>query len=159
GLEATEYYDPPVASITNATHVAEVSIDPVTGLVTVDRYVVAHDCGRVINPQIVEGQIHGAVIQGISSVLSEAMRHDEDGQVMTPTQRPHLGATRADAPDLPCLHEENWSPDTAGGFKGVGEGGVIGALPAVANAIADALLPFNARIPRLPLLPHVIIAL
>jgi len=159
GLEATEYYDPPVASITNAAHVAQVSIDPVTGLVTVDKYVVAHDCGRVINPLIVDGQIHGAVVQGISSVLSEAMRYDEDGQLMTASLMDYLVATMSDAPDITVLHEESWSPDTAGGFKGVGEGGVIGALPAVANAIADALAPFGARINRLPLLPHAIVGL
>ncbi len=159
GLEATDYYDPPTASITNAAHVAQVSIDPITGLVTVDKYVVAHDCGRVINPLIVDGQIHGAVVQGISSVLSEAMRYDEDGQPITITLMDYLIATAADAPDITVLHEENWSPDTAGGFKGVGEGGVIGALPAVANAIADALLPFGAKINCLPLLPSVIVAL
>ena len=159
GLEATDYYDPPVASITNAAHVAEVSIDPVTGLVTIEKYIVAHDCGRVINPLIVDGQIHGAVVQGLSSVLSEAMRYDESGQPMTGTLMDYLVSTAADAPDITVLHEENWSPDTAGGFKGVGEGGVIGALPAAANAIADALAPFGARINRLPLLPSAVIAL
>lgn len=159
GLEATEYYDVPVTSITNAAHVALVSIDPVTGQVTVDKYVVAHDCGRIINPLIVEGQIHGAVIQGISSVLSEAMRCDEEGQPMTATLMDYLLATTADSPDITVLHEESPSPDTAGGFKGVGEGGVIGALPAVANAIADALAPFGARINRLPLLPSTIVKL
>jgi carbon-monoxide dehydrogenase large subunit len=159
GLEATEYYDPPVASITNAAHVAQVSIDPVTGLVTVEKYVVAHDCGRVINPLIVDGQIHGAVMQGISSVLSEALRYDEDGQLMTGTLMDYLVSTAADAPDITVLHEANRSPDTEGGFKGVGEGGVIGALPAVANAVADALARFGARINRLPLLPHTIVSL
>jgi carbon-monoxide dehydrogenase large subunit len=71
----------------------------------------------------------------------------------------YLLATTADCPDITVLHEESWSPDTAGGFKGVGEGGVIGALPAVANAIADALVPFRARINRLPLLPSTIVEL
>ena len=159
GLEATEYYDIAVTSITNAAHVAQVSIDPVTGQVSVDKYVVAHDCGRIINPLIVEGQIHGAVIQGISSVLSEAMRYDEEGQPMTATLMDYLLSTTADAPDITVLHEESWSPDSEGGFKGVGEGGVIGALPAVANAIADALVPFGAKINRLPLLPSTIIEL
>lgn len=159
GLEATDYYDPPVASITNAAHIAEVSIDPITALITVEKYVVAHDCGRVINPLIVDGQIHGAVVQGISSVLSEAMQYDDDGQPMTVTLLDYLLATAADAPDITVLHEENWSPDTAGGFKGVGEGGVIGALPAVANAIADALTPFGARINQLPVRPSAIISL
>ena len=160
GLEATEYYDPAVAPTSNATHVAQVSIDPGTGLVTVVKYVVAHDCGRVINPLIVEGQIHGGVVQGISSVLSEAMRYDETGQPITVSLLDYLVGTAADAPDITVLHEESWSTDTAGGgFKGVGEGGVIGALPAIANAVADALAPFGAKINRLPLLPHSIVAL
>jgi aerobic carbon-monoxide dehydrogenase large subunit len=113
----------------------------------------------VINPLIVEGQIHGAVVQGLSSVLSEAMRYDRDGPIMTATLMDYLIATAADTPDITVLHEENWSPDTAGGFKGVGEGGVIGVIPAVANAVADALLPYGARVNRLPLLPHVVIDL
>ena len=154
GLEATNYYDPPVAAITNATHAAQVSIDAVTGLITVERYVVAHDCGRVINPLIVEGQIHGAVVQGLGSVLSEAIRFDSDGQLMTANLLDYRLPTIADVPDIEVLHEETWSADTEGGFKGVGEGGVIGALPAIANAVADALLPFQARIRRLPLTPE-----
>ena len=159
GLEATDYYDPPVAPASNATHVAQVSIDPDTGLVTVDNYVVVHDCGRVINPLIVDGQIHGGVVQGMSSVLSEAMCRDETGQPVTVSLMDYRVMTAADAPDITVLHEESWSPDLAGGFKGVGEGGVIGSLPAVANAIADALAPFGAKINCLPLLPHNIVAL
>jgi len=159
GLEATEYYDPTVAPTSNAAHVAQVSIDPATGLITVVNYVVAHDCGRVINPLIVDGQVHGGVAQGISSMLSEAMRYDETGQPITVSLMDYLVATAVDMPDMTLLHEESWSAETAGGFKGVGEGGVIGALPAVANAVADALAPFGARINSLPLLPHKIVAL
>ena len=130
-----------------------------TGLVAVDRYVVVHDCGRLINPLVVDGQIHGAVVQGLSSVLSEALRYDQDGQVMTASLLDYLVSTAMDAPDIEVHHEESWSPDTEGGFKGVGEGGVIGALPAIVNAITDALSAYGSKITRLPVRPQSIMAI
>ena len=159
GLEATDYYDPPLSTITNATHIAEVAIDPVTGLVAVERYLVVHDCGRIINPLVVDGQIHGAIVQGISSVLSEQLRFDEEGQAMTASLLDYLISTSMDVPDIEVYHEESPSPDTEGGFKGVGEGGVIGALPALANAIMDALRPYGATVTRLPVRPENILAM
>jgi len=159
GLEATNFYDPPLSSITNATHVAQVAIDPVTGLVEIERYVVVHDCGRVINPLIVDGQIHGAVAQGISSVLSEAFFYDDQGQALIGSLLDYLVSTPLDIPDIEVYHEESWSPDTEGGFKGVGEGGVIGALPAVVNAITDALRPYDAKITQLPVRPEVVMSI
>jgi len=123
GLEATDYYDPQVAPTSNAAHIAQVSIDPATGLVTIESYVVAHDCGRVINPLIVEGQIHGGIVQGLSSVLSEALRYDQNGQPITVSLMDYLLSTSVDCPDMTVLHEETWSPGTAGGFKGVRECG------------------------------------
>ena len=159
GLEATDYYDPPLSTITNATHIAQVAIDPVTGLIEVERYVVVHDCGRIINPLVVDGQIHGAIVQGISSVLSEALYYDDQGQAMTASLLDYLVSTTMDVPDIEVYHEESWSPDTEGGFKGVGEGGVIGALPALVNAITDALSPYGARITRLPVRPENVIAM
>jgi carbon-monoxide dehydrogenase large subunit len=159
GLEATDYYDPPLSTITNATHIAQVAIDPVTGLIEIERYLVVHDCGRIINPLVVDGQIHGAIVQGISSVLSEALYYDEQGQAMTASLLDYQVSTTMDVPDIEVHHEESWSPDTEGGFKGVGEGGVIGALPAVVNAITDALSPFGARVTRLPVRPENVIAM
>ncbi|MGH8736862.1 MAG: xanthine dehydrogenase family protein molybdopterin-binding subunit [Burkholderiales bacterium] len=153
GLEATDYYDPPKVSVTNATHIAQVAVDPVTGLLTVERYVVVHDCGRVINPMLVEGQLHGGIVQGLGSVMCEAVRYASDGQLMTTTLMDYLVPTAADVPEITVMHEETPSKDTAGGFKGVGEGGVIGAVPAIANAVRDALRPFNAAVNRLPLRP------
>jgi carbon-monoxide dehydrogenase large subunit len=158
GLEATNFYDPPFATITNGTHIAQVAIDPNTGLIEVERYVVVHDCGRLINPLIVDGQIHGAVVQGISSVLSEAFYYDEQGQALTASLLDYLVSTALDIPDMEIYHEESWSPDTEGGFKGVGEGGVIGALPALVNAITDALRPYDAKITRLPVRPDVVMS-
>jgi aerobic carbon-monoxide dehydrogenase large subunit len=159
GLEATDYYDPPRATITNATHIAQVAVDTVTGLVKIERYVVVHDCGRIINPLIVEGQIHGAVVQGTSSVLSEALYFDEQGQATAGSLLDYLVSTAMDVPDIEVHHEESWSPDTEGGFKGVGEGGVIGALPAVVNAIADALITYNGKITRLPVRPEIVMGI
>ena len=159
GLEATDYYDPPLSTITNATHIAQVAIDPVTGLIEVERYVVVHDCGRIINPLVVDGQIHGAIVQGISSVLSEALYYDDQGQAMTASLLDYLVSTTMDVPDIEVHHEESWSPDTEGGFKGVGEGGVIGALPAVVNAITDALSPYGGCVTRLPVRPENVIAM
>ena len=159
GLEATDFYDPPLATITNATHIAQVAIDPVTGLVEIERYVVVHDCGRMINPLIVEGQIHGGIVQGISSVLSEALFYDDQGQAMTASLLDYLLSTTMDIPDIEVHHEESWSPDTEGGFKGVGEGGVIGALPAVINAITDALHGYSGCITQIPVRPEMVMAI
>ncbi len=159
GLEATDFYDPPLSTITNATHIVQVAIDPVTGLIEIERYVVAHDCGRMINPLIVEGQIHGGIVQGISSVLSEALSYDDQGQAMTASLMDYLLSTTMDIPDIEVHHEESWSPDTEGGFKGVGEGGVIGALPAVINAITDALHGYGARITRIPVRPDIVMSI
>ena len=159
GLEATDFYDPPLSTITNATHIAQVAIDPVTGLIEIERYVVVHDCGRMINPLIVEGQIHGGIVQGTSSVLSEVLIYDDQGQAMTASLLDYLLSTTMDVPDIEVHHEESWSPDTVGGFKGVGEGGVIGALPAVINAITDALRGYGARITRIPVRPEMVMSI
>lgn len=159
GLEATDYYDPPYPSITNAVHVVQVAIDALTGLVDIERYVVVHDSGRIINPPIVEGQIQGGIMQGLGSVLYEAIRHDAEGQPLQASLMDYLLPTMADAPDIEILHQETWAADTAGGFKGVGEGGTIGAVPAIALAIADALRASGARVTELPLRPDKIIAL
>ena len=159
GLEATEYYDPPRTSITNATHIARVAIDALTGLVDIERYIVVHDSGRIINPQIVEGQIQGGIVQGLGSVLYEAIRHDQHGQPLQASLMDYLLPTVADVPDIEVLHQETWATDTAGGFKGVGEGGTIGAVPALAVAIADALKISTKRVNKLPLRPDEIVAL
>ena len=153
GLEATDYYDPPVVSITNATHIAHVSVDSLTGLVRVERYVVVHDCGRVINPTLVAGQLHGGIVQGLGSVLSEAVLYDSEGQLLTTTLMDYLLPTIGDVPDITVNHQESPSKDTEGGFKGVGEGGVIGAVPAIANAVRDALQRFQVKANVLPLRP------
>ena len=152
GLEATDFYDPPAVSITDATHIVQVAVDPVTGLYAIERYVVAHDCGRVINPLLVAGQLHGGIVQGLGSVLCENFRYDMEGQPITTTLMDYLLPTIADTPDIEVWHQENWA-STVGGFKGVGEGGTIGAVPAIANALRDALKQVLPSFNRLPITP------
>jgi carbon-monoxide dehydrogenase large subunit len=147
GLEATIYFDPPGSAFSGAVHLAGVEIDRETGRISVTRYVVVEDCGPVINPLLVEGQIHGAVAQGLGDALLEELVYDEAGQLMTATLMEYA-LPRADAiPDLTIAHLETPSPRMPGGFKGMGEGGTIGAPAAVANALADALGVSMTRIP------------
>ena len=159
GLEALEHYDPPTATVSNSAHVACVAVDAVTGKIEVERYVVVHDCGRVINPLLVEGQIQGAVANGLGQVLFEGIVYDARGQLLTTNLMDYELPTMLDVPDMEIDHIETPSKFTLGGFKGVGEGGVIGAVPALANAVYDALAPLQASINRLPLHPSDIMRL
>lgn len=153
GLEALEIYDPPLATWANAVHVASVLVDRRTGAVTIDDYAIVHDCGRVINPMIVAGQIHGGTAQGIGEALMEEIVYDADGQLLNANLLDYLMPTAQDIPDYKLDHFESPSVDALGGFKGVGEGGVIGAVPAVTNAVADALACLGVNINRTPLRP------
>ena len=159
GLEATDYYDPPTASINNATHICTVAIDAETGWIEIERYIVVHDCGRIINPLLVDGQIHGAVAQGIGNVLWEAARYDPKGQPVTTSLMEYLLPVAPHLPNIEAFAEETWSLDTAGGFKGVGEGGVIASVPTLVNAIQDALVGCGKLTVRLPLTSDSIINL
>ena len=159
GLEATEFYDPPTSSYSNATHIAQVAVDARSGKVTVEAYHVVHDCGRVINPMIVDGQVHGGIAQGLGEALMEAMEYNEDGQPISTTLIDYVVPTALDIPHIEVAHVETPSTTTRGGMKGAGEGGVIGAVPAVALAVADALSRFNPRINQLPLTPSRLIGL
>jgi carbon-monoxide dehydrogenase large subunit len=154
GLEATIYFDPPGQTFSGAVHVAAVEVDRDTGHVRVTRYVVVEDCGPVINPMLVEGQVQGAVAQGLGEALLEELEYDDAGQLLTATLMDYA-LPRADAlPSLDIGHLETPSPHMPGGFKGMGEGGTIGAPAALANAVADALHP--ASVTRLPLRPSAI---
>jgi carbon-monoxide dehydrogenase large subunit len=150
GLEATKFYDPYFGTASNATHLAAVDIDPATCVVRVLRHVVAEDCGRVINPLIAAGQTVGGVVQGIGAALLEEVVYDTDGQLLTASLMDYLVPTAAEAPTVEVIHLDHPAPTTLGGFKGVGEGGTIGAPAAVANAIADALAPLGIDITELP---------
>jgi aerobic carbon-monoxide dehydrogenase large subunit len=155
-MEATRVYDPVFGTATSATHIAALEIDAETGTVTILRYVVAEDCGRVINPMIVEGQVHGAVAQGIGAALSEEIVYDAAGQLLTASFLDYAMPRAADLLPIETTHLETEAPGTLGGFRGMGEGGTIGAPAAIANALADALAPLGdgSAIWQLPMTPE-----
>jgi carbon-monoxide dehydrogenase large subunit len=127
------------SAYTFGTHVAEVEIDPETGHVSVERYVVVHDCGTMLNPMIVDGQIDGGVAHGLGNALLERVVHDESGQPLTTSFMDYQLMTAADMPALTKIHTETPSPTNALGAKGAGEGGTIPAAAAVVSAIEHAL--------------------
>ncbi len=152
GLDATVSYQAPPITWSNACHVCTVEVDPDTGVVDVLRYVVSEDCGVMINPMVVEGQIAGGVVQGLGGVLYEHFVYDEDGNPLTTTFLDYLVPTTTEVPTIEFGHVETRSP-TPGGHKGMGEGGAIGSPPAVFNAVADALAQRGARVTAQPLTP------
>ena len=155
-LEAVATYDahPGSGTFANAAHLALVEVDVETGAMKVLRYHVVEDCGRVINPLIVEGQVHGGVAQGIGGALLEEIVYDDDGQILTTTFMDYLLPGATDVPRIGVAHLETVSPFTIEGIKGMGEGGAIAPGPALAAALADALAPIgHAFVNELPLTP------
>ena len=150
-LEVTKTYDPVFGTATSATHIAALEIDPETFLVKIHRYLVAEDCGRLINPMIVDGQVHGGVVQGIGAALTEEIIYDEAGQLLTASLLDYAAPRAADMPWIEPIHLQTDSPSTLGGFRGMGEGGTIGAPAAIANALADALAPLGLDVFELPM--------
>ena len=153
-LAATKTYDPVFGTTTSATHVATVEIDPETYEIKVDRFAVAEDCGRLVNPLIVDGQVHGGVAQGIGAALYEEVIYDDQGQINTASLVDYLVPTASEIPPMQVVHLESESPTTLGGFRGMGEGGTIGAPAAIANAVTDALSPLGIEINELPITPE-----
>jgi carbon-monoxide dehydrogenase large subunit len=156
-LEVMYRYKAPAGVWSNACHVCTCEVDTATGTVSLLRYVVSEDCGVMINPNIVEGQIAGGVAQGIGGVLYEHNVYDDDGNPLASTFLDYLVPTAAEIPEIECLHIETPAA-TPGGFKGVGEGGAIGAPPAVFNAVADALAQAGATVTDQPLDPPRVLA-
>jgi carbon-monoxide dehydrogenase large subunit len=156
GLEAHRAYDPPPLTFSNATHVCEVVVDVETGVVRVGRYIVAEDCGRVLNPAIVAGQQHGAVALGIGGVLQECVVYDENGQNLTGSFLDYAMPVAADMPNIELISMHTPSRRTLSGTKGMSEGGVMGAVGAVPIAVADALAPFGVVVDRQPLTAPVV---
>ena len=151
GLEvATRYRPPEQFTWSNATHGCIVEVDPETGMVDIKRYVVSEDCGQMINPMVVEGQIAGGVAQGIGGVLFEDMAYDDEGNPLATTFLDYLLPSAPEIPDFEYGHVESMS-GTLGGYKGMGEGGAIASPPAVANAINDALAQIG--VPPLTVFP------
>jgi carbon-monoxide dehydrogenase large subunit len=158
-FEASAYHHVPTVTYASAVHVAQVEVDAATGRVTLLRYVVAHDCGRVINPIIVEGQVHGGVAQGVGGALFEEMVYDETGQLLTGSLMDYAVPKADDLPLIETVHLEFPSPRNPLGVKGLGEGGAISPPAAIANAIEDALAPFGVRITETPVTAARIVAL
>ena len=159
GLEAHRAYDPPAMTYSNATHLCEVVVDIETGRVTPVRYLVAEDCGTVLNPAIVAGQQHGAVALGLGGALHEQVVYDKDGHNLTGSFMDYAMSTAADLPPIEIIACHTPSSRTPTGSKGMSEGGVMGASGAVALAVNDALAPFGVVAERQPLTSGAIRAL
>ncbi|MBV9199689.1 MAG: xanthine dehydrogenase family protein [Alphaproteobacteria bacterium] len=154
GLEETQYWEPPTVTWSYAAHAAIVEVDAETGAVAIDKYVIAHDCGVVVNPLLVEGQIAGGTAQGIGGVLLEEIAYDADGQLLTGSLAEYLLPTAGDVPEMQMLHQHSPSPLNPLGVKGVGEGGAVAPPAAIANAICDALSPFGVQFNATPITPE-----
>jgi carbon-monoxide dehydrogenase large subunit len=152
-LSATYTYDPINGTTAAATHIAAVEVDPVTCFVKILKFVVAEDCGRIINPMIVDGQVHGGVAQGIGAALFEELIYDEEGQLLSASLVDYVIPSAPEVPHIDVVHVESESA-AAGGFRGMGEGGTIGAPAAIANAIADALSLLDIDVSILPMTPE-----
>ena len=148
GLEATYYYETPTVTWAYAMHAAIVDVDLATGAVGIDRYVIVHDAGVLVNPTLAEGQVAGGAAQGIGAALWEDLAYDENGQLLTTTLMDYTVPTAAQLPAFVVEHQQIPSPMNPFGVKGLGEGGAIAPPVAIANAVADALRPrhveFNA---------------
>lgn len=153
GLSESGTYDPP-GTFSNACHVAVVELDPETGHVRMDRYLVAEDAGRIINPMIADGQVHGGVAQGIGNALLEEIIYDENGGILTANLADYMPPTAHEMPPIELHHIETPSTQSITRAKGLGEGGTIGAPAAVMNAINDALSPFGVEIDTIPATPQ-----
>jgi len=153
GLEEKEMYDPIDVSYSYATHGALVAVDPETGQIEVEKYAVAHDCGVVVNPMIVGGQIDGGVAQGLGAALLEEFVYDHSGQPRTATFLDYLLPSSSDVPPIVQEHIEIPSPFTPGGMKGMGEGGAIAPPAAIGNALCNALPEIAHLVTELPMTP------
>jgi aerobic carbon-monoxide dehydrogenase large subunit len=157
GLEETYYFEPPTVTWSYAVHATIVEVDTEIGQVSIEDYAIAHDCGVVVNPMLVEGQMVGGAVQGIGGALFETLNYDAAGQPLTTTLMDYMLPTATDVPHMQLIHQHSPSPLNPFGVKGVGEGGPIAPPAAIANAIADALSPFGAQFDRTPIAPHQIV--
>jgi carbon-monoxide dehydrogenase large subunit len=153
GLEASAFYSPPHGTFASGVHGAIVEVDPRTGMVSFLKYVAVHDCGRVINPLVVEGQVHGGVAQGIGGAFYERLVFDKEGQLLNGSFMDYLLPTVEEVPHLEVEHVETPSPLNPLGVKGAGEAGTIPVPALFASAVDDALAPFGLRIREMPLHP------
>jgi carbon-monoxide dehydrogenase large subunit len=159
GLEHTAYFTPEQSVYSNGTHVAEVEVNIETGAVAILRYTVAHDCGRVINPMVVDGQVVGGVAHGVGNALFERMVYDDNAQPLSTHFGDYLLPLATDVPRVDLVHLETPSPLNPLGVKGAGEGGTIPAIAAIIAAVENALAPFGVTIAEAPITPQRIVEL
>ncbi|MFQ6012007.1 MAG: molybdopterin cofactor-binding domain-containing protein, partial [Nitrososphaerales archaeon] len=138
----------------NSCHAVVVKVEPDTGRLEILKYVLVHDSGKILNPFIVRGQILGALAAGIGGATSEELIYDDDGQLLNASFMEYLLPTALEIPEIDLFHLESPSPRTELGSKGVGEAGIIGCYAALANAVEDALSPFDVKVKELPLKPE-----
>jgi carbon-monoxide dehydrogenase large subunit len=153
GLEGTDYYSPPQSTFANGMHAVIVETDPETAEIAILRYCVVHDCGTIVNPMIVEGQVHGGVAQGIGGALYERMEYDESGQLLNASYMDFLMPYASEVPRIEIDHLETPSPLNPLGIKGAGEAGVIPGSAAIAAAIEDAESDLGIVIDAMPISP------
>jgi carbon-monoxide dehydrogenase large subunit len=153
GLSESAHYDPP-GTFSNACHVAIVEVDAETGSVKIEKFLAVEDAGRIINPMIAEGQVHGGIAQGIGNALFEEIVYDTLGNIQTATLADYLPPTSGEIPPIELHHIESPAASSVTGAKGLGEGGTIGAPAAIINAVNDALTPFNVSINEIPATPQ-----
>jgi carbon-monoxide dehydrogenase large subunit len=158
GLEETYYFEPPTVTWSYAVHAAVVEVDIETGGVNLEDYAIAHDCGVVVNPMLVEGQIVGGAVQGIGGALYERLAYDSNGQPLATTLMDYMLPAAPEMPRIGLVHQHSPSPLNPYGVKGVGEGGPIAPPAAIANALADALRPFAPSFDETPIAPHQVMA-
>jgi carbon-monoxide dehydrogenase large subunit len=151
GLEATGYVHVKQSTYSNGAHASIVEVDPETGAVRLLKYVAVDDCGTMINPMVVEGQIHGGIAHGIGNALIEEIVYDDAGQLVSGTLMDYALPRATDVPRLEVHHVVTPSPLNPLGVKGAGEGGTLPAPAAIANAVADALRPLGVTITEMPL--------
>ncbi|HKA40479.1 MAG TPA: xanthine dehydrogenase family protein molybdopterin-binding subunit [Burkholderiales bacterium] len=159
GLEHTAYFTPEQSVYSSGAHVAEVEVEIETGAVRILRYTVAHDCGRVINPMVVDGQIVGGVAHGVGNALFERMVYDDNAQPLSTNLGEYLLPLATDVPHVDLVHLETPSPLNPLGIKGAGEGGTIPAIAAIISAVENALAPFGVIIAEAPITPQRIVEL
>ena len=157
GLQETFYFEPPTVTWAYAAHAAIVEVDPETGRLTVERYVVSHDCGVLVNPMLAEAQIVGGVVQGLGGATFEAIRYNAEGQLLSGSFMDYMMPIASDVPEIVLVHQEIASPLNPLGVKGLGEGGAISPPVVLANAVCDALSHLGIEINSTPVNPEALL--
>jgi carbon-monoxide dehydrogenase large subunit len=154
GLEATHFFEPSNFTFPFGAHICSVEVDPETGETKIEKYVAVDDCGNVINPLLVEGQLHGGIVQGLAQALYEEVIYNEDGQLVTGSLMDYALPKAVNQPQFVMDRTVTPSPVNPMGVKGVGEAGTIGSCPAIVNAVCDALSPLGIKHIDMPLKPE-----